>query len=304
MNELAEYKAKLSKIEDRFVQLTDKDTFEKECSFALQHFSKNPYLAGATTESKLEAVLNIAQIGLTLNPVLKLAYLVPRRKGNDVVCHLEPSYQGLVKLITDTGSATTVYSHCVYEGDEFEVALGTSTEITHKPKFKSKVITVVYAVAILPDGTKQVDVMPISDVHEIRNSSESYKAYLKKPAMSCIWVKHEGEMAKKTVVKRLVKYLPKTDKWAKMGHAIDLTNKDFECSVVQMSIIEGLLMEANLTEEEKTSIYNSIEGFSFEEANKTIHYLKENQVSSITHSANPTNTEIAKEINEIINEEK
>jgi len=92
-------------IEDRFVALTNADTFTKECSFALQHFGKNSYLNGSTTESKLQAVMNVAQVGLTLNPVLKLAYLVPRFSNGKVECFLEPSYQGLVKLVTDTGSA-------------------------------------------------------------------------------------------------------------------------------------------------------------------------------------------------------
>jgi len=113
MGELTLKKEHFNKIEPRFIELSDQKTFAKECSFAMQHFAKNDYLDKATIESKLQAVLNVAQVGLTLNPVLKLAYLVPRFENGAVKCFLEPSYQGLVKLITDTGSAKNVTCHPV-----------------------------------------------------------------------------------------------------------------------------------------------------------------------------------------------
>ena len=47
-------------IQPRFVELTNEETFLKECSFALQHFNKNDFLAKSTTESKMEAVMNVA----------------------------------------------------------------------------------------------------------------------------------------------------------------------------------------------------------------------------------------------------
>ena len=55
-----------------------KEQFNKEASFAIQHLAKNPYLQKASKTSILQSVLNIAQTGLTLNPVSKYAYLVPR----------------------------------------------------------------------------------------------------------------------------------------------------------------------------------------------------------------------------------
>ena len=94
-----------AKIQSNFLKLADEKTFQKEVSFAVQILNKNSYLAGTSKVSILQAIYNTALTGLTLNPVLKLAYLVPRAGE----CCLEPSYQGLIKLITDTGSATTVY---------------------------------------------------------------------------------------------------------------------------------------------------------------------------------------------------
>ena len=277
-------KSEFKAIETRFVELTDKNTFEKECSFALQLFSKNEFLNKATTESKLQAVLNVANIGLTLNPALKFAYLVPRSRkvGGQYIVEacLEPSYQGLVKLITDTGSAKTIYAHLVYEGDEFQEILGTGVEIRHVPKRQSKEVVLVYAVAVLHDGTKQVDVMPISDIHEIRAMSESYKAWEKNNALPCVWNTHFGEMARKTVIRRLTKYLPKTDRFEKVAKAIELDNSDYKASAVQVSVIEGLLITANIDENEKDRISHNLNDISSQDAAKLINYLKENNIES------------------------
>jgi recombination protein RecT len=299
-NEIKVIKDEFKAIKPRFVELTNEETFIKECSFAMQHFNKNEYLAKATMESKLESVMNVALIGLTLNPVLKLAYLVPRRKGQNIVCHLEPSYQGLVKLITDTGSATTVYSHLVYEGDDFQEVLGTSVEIIHKPKRKSTEIIMAYAVAILQDGTKQVDVMPRNELDEIRSMSESYKAWEKNKNIPCIWNTHHGEMCRKTVIKRLCKYLPKTDKWEKVSEAINLTDQDFKITVGQMAFIESLVQTANMEDEEKYSIEMDLESLSFDAACKTIDYLKKNQLDPITHTGNATITDVTNRVGEIL----
>ena len=296
-------KDELEIIKPRFIELTSEETFTKECSFALQHFNKNQYLDKSTIESKLEAVMNVAMIGLTLNPVLKLAYLVPRKakeKGQFVVkCHLEPSYQGLVKLITDTGSAKTIYSHLVYEGDVFEESLGTEVTLRHIPKRESEKIILAYAVAILQDGTKQVDVMPIAELNEIRGMSESYKAWEKNEKIPCIWNTHHGEMCRKTVIKRLCKYLPKTNQWEKISTAIDLTDQDYKCSVVQITIIEQLLETAIMLDEEKAEIERDLEGLSFNQASKTINYLKSIQLDPITHGGNASLTDVNNRIKDI-----
>src|SRR5689334_11701957 len=82
---------------------------KQEISFAIQHVNKSPQLQKCTTESLQMAVLNISNIGLSLNPAAKEAYLIPRWNGVTKVTEaaLEPSYVGLVKLLTDAGSVTS-----------------------------------------------------------------------------------------------------------------------------------------------------------------------------------------------------
>jgi recombination protein RecT len=297
-------KDQFSAIKPRFIDLTNPETYEKEVSFALQHINKNPALKKASTESKLEAVMNVAQVGLTLNPVLKLAYLVPRSEYNGsqwiTKACLEPSYQGLCKLITDTGSAKQIYSQLIYEGDEFEIILGTSPEVIHKPRFKSKDIIGAYMVAILTDGLKHVEFMTLEDLNEIRERSESYKAFKSKKIKSCVWSSDFGEMARKTVIRRGVKYLPKTDLFDKLGAAIQLDEQDYTITSGQQDTIESLLLTANITHEAQQQFFRELPVMNASRAREVIDYLSENQIDPITAGNNYSQSDINNKIkNEI-----
>lgn len=281
-------------IKQRFVELCDTSTFEKECSFALQHLRKNSYLQKSTPESLLQAVLNIAQVGLTLNPVQKLAYMVPRYNSQlrAVECCLEPSYQGLVKLITDMGGIVNCYAYMVYENDHFEQILGTQNQIIHKPKLGNRGDAIgVYAVAVLAGGGTQCEVMDISEVQEIRNTSESYKAFKNGKVKTCIWEDWFDEMARKTVIKRLVKYLPKTE-YETLSKAIDLTNDDWQASYEQKTYIDNLLQTSTIAEEEKEYLSKSIDTYNKDEANQLITRLLNSQVDPVQGGINYSQADI------------
>jgi len=289
-------------IKDRFVQLVDETTFLKEASFAVQAFNKNKYLNKSTDASKLLAVMNVAQTGLSLNPVLKYAYLVPRWNAtiSQVECHLEPGYQGLVKLVTDTGSAKTIYCYPVYEGDEFEEILGTSVEIIHKPKRKTTILEKVYAVAILHDGTKQVEVMTSEQINNIRDKSESYKAFKSGKSKTAIWETDYDEMSRKTVLRRIVKYLPKTERYERLAKAIDLDNFDYKITPGQEELIYTLIRTSALSEDQKLVIESDIDIMTAERAGEVLQYLKDNQLDAIS-AGNPYS---AKDIqNKLANEQ-
>jgi len=128
----------LEPVKKRMSELIDKDVLEREISFAMQSINSSSGLQNCTKESLQKAVYNIALTGLSLNPVLKYAYIIPRWSRDGTQAVLEPSYQGLIKLLTDTGSIVAMYANIVYEGDEFDISYGTTTEIIHKPKFKVK----------------------------------------------------------------------------------------------------------------------------------------------------------------------
>lgn len=291
-------------IEARFTELIDKATFTKEVSFALQHIQKNPQLMKCVPETILQAVMNIAQVGLTLNPVASEAYLVPRWSKNGIMCVLEPSYQGLCKLLTDTGSVSRIYSHVVYKGDDFEVSLGSETRIIHKPKFSSSEITHAYAVGELETG-KQIEVITKTDLDFIRGKSESYKAYKADKVKTCVWVEWESEMCRKVVIKRLCKYLPRTDKWDKVSEAISLDNNDYQLDIAsgKATFIFSLIDSSVYDEDKKQDIEREIYGgISENRANDLITQLKEDQLNPVTqgrgYSVTDAKNEVARKLDE------
>lgn len=261
--------------------------FLREVSFAVQHLHKSPYLQKATSQSILKAVMNLAQVGLTLNPISKFAALVPRwnKDLKQVECVLEPMYQGLTKLLTDSGAVKSLEAHVVYEGDEFVFDYASPDKIVkHVPYFlKGKVkgnIQAVYSKALLPDGTFHVEIMSYLDVCEIRDRSESYKAFKEGKTKTCIWVSDEPEMCRKTVIKRHYKYLPKSQGLEKLEQAIDLDNQvngfDEAVDFGLLSWIETMIGQATLDAPQKEKYLTKLTKIEYKsQAYKMIDELKE-----------------------------
>lgn len=276
---------------------------KKELSFAIQAAQSNSLLIQAPPASIAKCVWNIAITGLTLNPIHKLAYITPRKDSNgnwDAI--LMPSYQGLVKLITDTGSVKNIFAHVVYKGDDFEVTYGTEMGIKHTPKFKTiknEDLTHVYAVAILDNGTKQIEVMGLEEIHAIRARSDGYRAFANNRAKSAIWETDFAEMSRKTVIKRITKYLPKGDvnKWEKVNNAIEADNAQYPATDGQRGYIETLLQTSGYNDEQRKQIYDG-EDISMADAERIISDLKENQLNPITAGMSAS----AKEINAAVND--
>ena len=285
-------------VESRMKELLPADTLKREISFAMQLINSSTGLQNCSKESLQKAVYNIALTGLSLNPVLKYAYLVPRwsRDGSQAV--LEPSYQGLIKLLTDTGSIVAISANIVYEGDTFDVNYGTSAEIIHKPKFKSKVIQCVYAVAVLKgENYKQFEVMTLDEINEIMAKSEGHKAFVAGKTKSSIWNDHFGEMAKKTVIKRLFKYLPKTDKFEKTAQSIALLDEDYIISDGQIDYLVSLIENTGYDDDTKQILISKAQsGLSGVEYNQMKRDAEMNQLDRISSGFNYNQTDITKKL--------
>lgn len=276
-------------IQQNFIKLADEKAFKREIGFAIQIIKGNAALQKCDANTVLEAVYNISQTGLTLNPVLKYAYLIPR-KGK---CILEPGYQGLIKLATDTDNISSINVQLVYQGDECEIDLASDQKIIkHIPyvatgKDPGDVIY-GYSIATLQDGSKHPEVMSLKQILDIREYSESYKAYVAKQKKgewaSSVWVSDPHEMYRKTIVKRHFKYLPKSDN-RQLERAIELDNQDYDfpATYEQGNMIEGLLMSAAIPEKVEREIYRALHGneFTQKRAEECIEYLKENQTDPV-----------------------
>lgn len=265
--------------------------FKREVSFAMQLASANPYLQTCTPDSALKAILNVAQIGLTLNPVKKEAYLVPRwnsKLSQNEVC-LDPSYIGLIKLATDSGIVKSINCQIIYAGDEIEIDLSEEYNVKkHVPYFltgkeKGSIIG-AYSVATLRDGSKHCEIMGREEIEAIRERSEGYKAFKAGKTKSNVWVSDEGEMFRKTVIKRHTKYLPKSGD--KLYKAIEISNHaggfTETISHSYWGFIDEKIRTSTLTPDEQTRLADELSGYEYKwQGDKLLEYLMQYQPKSL-----------------------
>lgn len=200
-------------------------TADRLARIALTEIRKTPKLATCDQASFLGAIMQCAQLGLEPGSALGHAYLLPFDKrekvgnqwqvtGTDV--QLIVGYRGMIDLARRSGQILSLEARAVFEADEFFVRLGLDSTIEHVPAWEAAdrgPMTFVYAVAKLKDGGTQFEVMSRAEVIRIRDASQGYKSAAEsakkynKPINSP-WEQHFEEMAKKTVIRRLFKYLP------------------------------------------------------------------------------------------------
>lgn len=201
-------------------------SFEAEAGFAIQTLQNSEFalkIALANRQSVINAVTNIAAIGISLNPAKKQAYLVPR---DGRIC-LDISYMGLMDLAMQSGSILWAQCALVHEQDDFALN-GLDKQPHHKfnPFSKDRGALVgVYCVVKTLGGDYLTHTMPIADVFAIRDKSQAWIAYQNKKTRSCIWLDHEGEMVKKTCVKQAYKYWPKGEQSGRLEGAIHYMNE-------------------------------------------------------------------------------
>lgn len=197
--------------------------FEREAGFAVQAIQANDYMtkiAMGNRQSVVNAVTNIAAIGISLNPAKKQAYLVPR---DGKVC-LDISYMGLMDLAMSTGAIRWAQAEIVYTNDSFALN-GMDRPPTHSfdPFSGSRgEPRGVYVVVKTSDGDYLTETMSVDEVNAIRDRSSAWQAWVNKKK-KCPWVTDWGEMAKKTCVKRAYKFWPKTEQ---LEQAIHYLNTD------------------------------------------------------------------------------
>lgn len=212
---------------DTFVSVrTDSNlNFEKEAGFAIQAITANDYackIAMQNRQSVVNAVNNIAAIGISLNPAKKQAYLVPR---DGKIC-LDISYMGLLDLAIQSGAIQWGQAEVVYTADSFALnGFDKPPNHVRNPFAKDRGIVVgAYCVVKTTSGDYLTTCMSIDEVYDIRNRSSAWKAWEAKKAR-CPWVTDEGEMIKKTVIKRAYKMWPKAEK-SSLERAVHYLNTD------------------------------------------------------------------------------
>lgn len=177
-------------------------TPERFSRIALTAFSSNKAMQQCTPMSFLGAMMQAAQLGVEPNTPLGQAYLIPYRNKGTMECQFQLGYKGIIDLAYRSGEVSTIQAHEVYENDEFEYEYGLEPKLKHKPALKNRGnVILYYAVLKLKNGGYGFEVMSKDDI--IAFAQRKSKAYKYGP-----WQTDFDEMAKKTVLKKVLKYAP------------------------------------------------------------------------------------------------
>jgi len=203
-------------------QSINPDKAKTELGFAMQIFQNNAYLQKCEPQSILNAVVNVARTSITLNPVMRLAYLIPRKNK----CVLEFSYMGLVAMLRDNGCIKSISAHIVFEDEEFDYNLAEN-KIIHKPRFAktekehiSREKIGCYSRATLPNGEVVYEFMPMWEIEKVKRMSDGSNSQYS------AWQTWEDEMIKKSVIKRHFKMLISGNPSEALATALQIENEN------------------------------------------------------------------------------
>jgi len=176
---------------------------------AMFETAKNERLVQCSPSSVYMALAKACELDLVAGGVLHRASLVPMwdKKSKGYNAELWIEYTGLMDLVKRSGEVAHFKAEVVYENDDFEHSfdLEKGEVLRHKKCHDNPGdLLLAYAVCFFKDGQRQVEVMRKDQINKIRKSSRSPD--------SGPWAQHTEEMWRKTVIRRICKYLPLTPK--------------------------------------------------------------------------------------------
>lgn len=177
---------------------------------AVNALTKNPALMKCDKMSFFGSLMQLAQFGL--NPDGRNAHLIPY----GTTCTLVIDYKGLVTLALRCPRVSKVEAVAVKEKDHFRLVNGEVEHIVDNPWGDRGATVGYYAVCQFADGVKKFEVMSRGEVDAVRERSRAKN--------NGPWVTDYEEMAKKTVFKRLSKWLPVTPE---LQEAIEKDNEEY-----------------------------------------------------------------------------
>jgi recombination protein RecT len=191
----------LNKLEAEFsMALPPQIPVQKFVRTTMTAVQMNPELLNADRRSLLASCMKAAQDGLLVDG--REAALVIFRTKNGPAVQYMPMIGGLLKKLRNSGELASIAAHVAYEHDEFRYELGDEERIVHRPTLggnRGQAIA-AYAIAKTKDGAVYREVMSLDQIEQVRNVSRAKD--------NGPWVQWWDEMARKTVLRRLMKRLP------------------------------------------------------------------------------------------------
>ena len=218
-------------------------TPERFTRMALSAINNTPELANCTPMSFIAALMNAAQLGMEPNTPLGQAYLIPYKNKGVLECQFQLGYKGLIDLAYRTGKIQMIQAHVVREFDYFEYQYGLDSKLVHRPGTGDRgEITFIYGLFKLNNGGYGFEVSNKEDMDAF--AAKYSKSYGSKFSP---WADNYEDMAKKTVIKRALKYAPVSSDFQK-ALSVDETIK------TELSVDMSEVQNQSLAEEEKETL--------------------------------------------------
>jgi recombination protein RecT len=244
-------------------------TPERLLRIALTEVRRNPKLGKCSAPSLLGAIFTCAQLGLEPGGALGHCFLIPY--GDE--CQFQIGYKGMIDLARRSGKILSLSARVVYQNDRFDYSYGLEEDLRHQPANGERgELTHAYAVARLKDGGVQFEVMDRVELEEVRDGSQGYQTARKYKRTDTPWISSFDEMCRKTVIRRLFKYLPVSVEVAKAAsldeHAdrgkrqetdIDHLLLPAEATAAPPAIAAAAAPVATLTEQQQQQLLTALE---------------------------------------------
>lgn len=226
-------------------------TPERFTRIALTAYSRNEKLQECTAESFLGSMMQAAQLGVEPNTPLGQAYLIPYRNKGVMEVQFQLGYRGMIDLAYRSGEVQNIQAHEVYENDTFEYELGLEPKLRHVPALKDRGdVILYYAVFKLTNGGVGFEVMSKEDVEAF--AKKKSKTYGTGP-----WQSDFDAMAKKTLVKRLLKFAPLKSDFVRAVTADETIKSGISENMTDLPD-ETVTIDAETTKPEENADYEEI----------------------------------------------
>ena len=226
-------------------------TPERFTRIALTAYSRNEKLQECTAESFLGSMMQAAQLGVEPNTPLGQAYLIPYRNKGVMEVQFQLGYRGMIDLAYRSGEVQNIQAHEVYENDTFEYELGLEPKLRHVPALKDRgEVILYYAVFKLTNGGVGFEVMSKEDVEAF--AKKKSKTYGTGP-----WQSDFDALAKKTLVKRLLKFAPLKSDFVRAVTADETIKSGISENMADLPD-ETVTIDAETTKPEENADYEEI----------------------------------------------
>ena len=208
-----------------------------------------------TTDKNGKCILESCSQASIANSLMDMATLglnASKKQGYFIAyggkCQFQKSYFGNITLARRNG-LKTINAEIIYDGDTFKYHIENGMKVidVHEQDFMNidnDKILGAYAVAVMDDGRKVVEVM---NINQLKKAWNQRMGGLKEDASST-HMKFKDQMAKKTVINRLCKLIGNTSTDGNISEISDRLDEVAEVDVVAEDVAYEIENNANQIE--------------------------------------------------------